>query len=121
MLSTDRRAAGRAGEDAACAYLEGQGFTTLERNFRTRNGEIDIIVRRGSLLVFVEVKARRGKAFGEPEESVTPAKVRKIRMVATEYLAGEGRARGEVRFDVVAVEIDSGGRATGLRHIEAAF
>ena len=77
-MSPDRRAKGRAGEDAACAELSRQGFEIVERNWRVREGEVDVIARRGDLLVFAEVKSRTGTAFGAPEESVTPAKARPL-------------------------------------------
>lgn len=111
---------GRDGEEFACRYLEGRGFSITERNFRTRNGEIDIVAGLGDLTVFVEVKARRSRVFGEPEESVTPLKARKIRMVASEYLAG-GEGPQDVRFDVVSITMDGKGNPTGIRHIEGAF
>lgn len=119
-MSPDRRAKGRAGEDAACAELILQGFDIVERNWRVREGEVDVIARRGDLLVFAEVKSRTTTTFGEPEESVTPAKTRKLRSLAAQYLA-TGSGHGQVRFDVIAVMLDQGGEVLELRHIPDAF
>ena len=82
-----RKAQGDAAEDRACRHLEGSGFTIVERNFRTRGGEIDIVARKGDALVFVEVRSREVSAFGTPEESVTPAKRRRIVGAARQYLS----------------------------------
>ncbi|HWS14676.1 MAG TPA: YraN family protein, partial [Candidatus Methylomirabilis sp.] len=73
-----RRAQGDAAEERACRHLEGVGFTIGDRNYRARGGEIDIVARKGDLLVFVEVRSREDAAFGTPEETVTPAKRRRI-------------------------------------------
>ena len=115
-----RKALGRLGEDLACRHLEGEGFHIVERNWRTRQGEIDVVARRGDLIAFVEVKARRGEEYGEPEESVTPAKARRIRHVAAQYLTQAYRS-GEVRFDVIGVKFGAGDRVIQLRHTEDAF
>ena len=88
----------------------------LERRFRLRIGEIDLIAERGELLVFVEVKARRGTTAGRPAEAVTPAKQRRLARVALAYLARRGWLDRPCRFDVV--EVFEGGR---MRHIEDAF
>ena len=115
-----RRELGRLGEDVACRYLADRGFTIEERNWRTRNGEIDVIATKGKLTVFVEVKARRTLAFGEPEESVDARKIRKLRGLASEYLSEHG-ATGELRFDVISVVVDKDGAASEVRHIPGAF
>lgn len=119
-MNPDRRALGRAGEDAACELLERKGFTVIERNWRCRAGEIDLIARRDGLLVFTEVKSRTSTAFGEPEESVTPVKARRIRALATEYLAASP-THGDVRFDVIAVMLDKAGKVLETRHTPDAF
>jgi putative endonuclease len=119
-MSPDRRAKGRAGEDAACAELLGQGFEIVERNWRVREGEIDVIARRGDLLVFAEVKSRTTDAFGDPAEAVTPAKARRLRSLAALYLSA-GPEHGEARFDVFAVMLGPSGEVTELRHITDAF
>ena len=119
-MSPDRRAKGRLGEDAACDELARQGFDIVYRNWRVREGEIDVIARREDLLVFAEVKSRTGTAFGDPEESVTPAKARRLRSLAARYLA-DSPGYGQVQFDVFAVMLDASGAVLQLRHIPDAF
>ena len=94
---------GDRGEDLALRYLRGRGYTLLERNYRTRSGEIDLILRHGPVLVFVEVKLRRGTGFGEPAEAVTPRKQERIRACAEQYLASREPDFEEARFDVVGI------------------
>jgi putative endonuclease len=115
-----RRARGEAAEDGACRHLERSGFTIEERNFRTRVGEIDIVARKGDVLVFVEVRSRGDHDFGTPEESVTPAKRRRIVAAARRYLSMVPPSSWrEARFDVIAIE--GSGAAAVLRHYRAAF
>lgn len=97
------RALGQAGEDIACAYLEGKKFTIVERGFRMFRGEIDIIARDGGTLVFVEVKTRADETHGRPEESVTPGKQRQIRRIARGYLLEHPFGDAGCRFDVVSI------------------
>ena len=115
-----RRAQGDAAEERACRHLERAGFTIVERNFRTRGGEIDIVVRKGDLLVFVEVRSREVPGFGTPEESVTPAKRRRIVAAARRYLSNvPASSWREARFDVIAIEgVEN---AAVIRHYPAAF
>ena len=115
-----RRAQGDAAEERACRHLERSGFTIVERNFRTRGGEIDIVARKGDLLVFVEVRSREVPGFGTPEESVTPAKRRRIVAAARRYLTNvPASSWREARFDVIAIE--GAGNAAVIRHYPAAF
>ena len=115
-----RRAQGDAAEDRACRHLEGLGCAIVERNFRTKGGEIDIVVREGDVLVFVEVRSREDAGFGTPEESVPPAKRRRIVAAARHYLPKVPPSSWrEARFDVIAIE--GSGDAAGLRHYPAAF
>ncbi|MGE0593533.1 MAG: YraN family protein [Vicinamibacterales bacterium] len=100
----DRQALGQAGEDVACDALRQRGYEVVARRYRTRLGEIDIVARDGSTTVFVEVKARRGAAFGSGAEAVTATKRRRLVRMARDYLA---RARGPAapcRFDVVTLD-----------------
>jgi putative endonuclease len=115
-----RRAQGDAAEDRACRHLEGSGFAIVERNFRTPGGEIDIVARKGDVLVFAEVRSREAAGFGTPEESVTPAKRRRIVAAARRYLSKVPPSSWrEARFDVIAIE--GSGDAAVLRHYPAAF
>jgi putative endonuclease len=98
-----RPALGRAGEDIACEALRGLGYSIVERRFRTRRGEIDIVARDGETLVFVEVKGRDGVSGCTPAEAVTSQKRRRLMLVALEYLARHRLADAPCRFDVVAI------------------
>jgi putative endonuclease len=98
-----RQALGRAGEDLAAAWYEANGYTLVARNWRCRDGEIDLVARRGRVLVVCEVKTRSSVAFGAPAEAVTPAKQARLRSLALSFLR-EQRVRGaQLRFDVAAV------------------
>lgn len=112
-------ALGDAGERAAADYLEGKGYRVLHRNYRSGRGEIDLIARAGRTIVFVEVKTRSTASYGEPEEAVTASKVRRIRRVASAYLAERRIGECDCRFDVIAV-VSDGGRLT-VRHTEDIF
>ncbi len=116
----ERRTGGDAAEERACRHLEGAGLAIVERNFRTKGGEIDIVARKGEVLVFVEVRSREVPDFGTPEESVTPAKRRRIVATARHYLSKVPPSSWrEARFDVIAIE--GSGDGAELRHYPAAF
>jgi len=107
---------GTEAEAAACRFLEGEGFTITERNWRGKGGEADIVARKGDLLAFVEVRSRENALFGRPEESVDLAKRRRIVRAARHYLSTIPAASWrEARFDVIALEGDT------LRHYPGAF
>lgn len=114
-MSDPRRAFGAEAEARAAAWYEAAGYTIVARNWRCRDGELDIVALRGRQLVFVEVKARRTDRFGIPAEAVTPEKQRRLRRLAMEFMQESDVPRGSLRFDVVSV---LGGR---LEVIEAAF
>lgn len=96
-------ALGNIGENAAVDFLRKMGYEILDRNFRCKLGEIDIIAKNKKLLVFVEVKTRRNKLYGMPAEAVTYAKQQKIINTALYYLNGAGLSNPEVRFDVIEI------------------
>ncbi len=116
---------GRRGEEVAAAYLVGQGWEIVARNWRTRAGELDIIARDGEWLVFVEVRARRAgrkgaaPAAGRPEESVTPRKQLQLIAMSEAYLF-ELPYAGPVRIDVIALELAADGSVVRLNHIRDA-
>ena len=103
------------GESGAAKLLEDKGFKVIERNYRTRAGEIDIIAKDGNTYVFVEVKARASAEFGAPGEMVTPAKMYKLAGAAKQWLAENGVRNKPCRFDVVTVLGEE------IEHIEGAF
>lgn len=118
-MTQDRLTLGRRGEDAAAQFLKRNGMKIVERNLRTPVGEIDLIVRQKKILAFVEVKTRRGQAFGSPAEAVGPRKQRQIIRAANWYLSGQEDTRLQPRFDVVAVVVD--GENLNIEHIPNAF
>jgi len=94
---------GAAAEALAASYLATRGLTIVQRNYRCRGGEIDLIARDGEVLVFVEVRLRRNRAFGTAAESITAAKRRRLRLAARHYLARLGR-EPPCRFDAVLLD-----------------
>ena len=128
----DRRSVlGRYGEALAVRYLREQGMEVLERNWRCRHGEVDVVARDGDCLVICEVKTRRSSGFGEPVEAVTFAKARRLRRLAAAYLASSAAAGGgsggpglgsagghvaEVRVDVIGI-LCRPGRPAVVRHV----
>ena len=112
---------GRRGERLAVRYLRSAGWTVMARNYRFGRREVDLVVRKGRLLAFVEVKTRAGGECGHPEEAVTWKKRREIEAVAAEYLVRNMPADGPVRFDVIAIEVALDGRVTRLEHLEDAW
>ena len=117
MKRTSRQETGRRGEDMAVAYLRQKGYRVLQRNFRYRRAEIDLIVRRENLLVFVEVKARRDTGFGFPESFVSPEQAALIVGAADQYVQ-EQQWEGMIRFDIVAITLAP---ALAIEHFEDAF
>ncbi len=113
-------ALGRSGEEAAVAYLRKKKFVIVERGFRFHRGEIDIIAYDGDTLVFIEVKTRRDKVFGLPEESVTPAKQAQVRRVAEAYLMIHNLHDVPCRFDILSISCDEK-EGYQIRHLRNAF
>ncbi len=98
---------GKEGEKLAVQYLQKTGYIILARNYRQKSGEIDIIAKDNSILVFVEVKTRRGTALGSPFAAVTLRKQRQISRVAQEYLSRNNLFEKDARFDVVSIIMDN--------------
>ena len=124
MASDLRQRLGGVGEQLAVDHLRRLGYEIVERNYRTRWGEIDVIAARGRVLVFCEVKARRaGGAAGGPFDAVGPAKQAQVRRMAGGWLATrrERPYAAQIRFDVIGVTVDRGGRLVSLEHLEGAF
>ncbi|MGZ5292307.1 MAG: YraN family protein [Actinomycetota bacterium] len=107
--SDGRSGRGRDGEDAALRVYRRRGFRAVARNWRCPLGELDLVLERGGLLVFCEVKARTGAAFGGGYEAVTWSKRRKLRQLAEAFLAAGAPAHRQVRFDVASVWLGPGG------------
>ena len=98
---------GQTGEALAGTLLEQKGYIILERNYKTKMGEIDIIARHGDTLVFVEVKARTNSSFGNPKYAVNRKKQKKISMTALYYLKATNQSNAKARFDVVSILLES--------------
>ncbi|WP_309474802.1 YraN family protein [Dissulfurirhabdus thermomarina] len=114
-----RHRLGRASEALAADFLRRHGYRILERNYRAACGEVDLVAEDGDCVVFVEVKARRTAACGDPREAVTPRKQRQVVRTAECFLQERGWLHREVRFDVLAVSLD--GEAARVEHIPWAF
>jgi putative endonuclease len=121
----ERSRLARAGEEAALARYLRAGYRLLARNWRCPLGELDLVLCRGPVVVFCEVKTRRGSRFGPPQEAVTWRKQRKLRLLAEAFLAAQGvgpagGGRLTVRFDVASVAVGRGG-APSVEVFEDAF
>jgi putative endonuclease len=108
------------GERIAAAYLTDAGLRVLDRNWRCREGELDIVAREGDALVFCEVKTRRGTGFGHPVEAVTVSKQRRLRVLAQRWLAAHDEHAPDLRFDVVGVLVRPE-RPALVTHLRGAF
>lgn len=107
-MSTYNRQFGNWGEQIAAQFLEMHGFVILARNYRTPYGEIDIIVQKEDLIVFVEVKTRSGNAFGMPEDAITPQKREHLTQSALHYLQQNEGKITDWRIDVISILRDKG-------------
>jgi putative endonuclease len=113
-----RKKLGDFGESAALAHLMRRGCVEVARKWRCPAGEIDLLIRDGATLVFVEVRTRRGSVSGAAEESIGPAKRARLIALAYAYLAAAGLPDDTPwRIDVVAVDVDRSGRVARLDHI----
>ena len=115
LKPTARQGLGRTGERLAAETLMSKGYRILERNFRCRQGEIDLVAEDEQDIIFVEVKARRGVSFGLPEDALTMRKRRKLVEVASYYLDLHTCSDRSWRIDVVAVQFSSGGKLEEIR------
>lgn len=109
---------GKQGEAEAVGYLRGKGYEILARNYRYQHAEIDLIAKKGKLMVFVEVKTRTNLSFGNPEEFVSYTKAKLVMKAAENYIFAQNWLY-DVRFDIMAVTIV--GNELRVKHIEDAF
>jgi putative endonuclease len=122
MTRTARQGLGAAGEAHARRHLERQGYRFLEANWRYLGGELDLIVREGDLVVFVEVKTRRGERFGMAEEGISPAQADRLLRAAQMYLETRPDLAERIwRVDLVAITLDRSGAVARLSHIQDAI
>ncbi len=117
---TDAAALGVRGEQLAADYLEQRSATVLARNWRCRDGELDLVALDGDEIVFVEVKTRSGIGFGMPAEAVTNQKAQRIRKLASLWLGAHREGWAQVRFDVIGIVVQGSGPAS-IEHYKGAF
>jgi putative endonuclease len=110
---------GNWGEEKAADFLSGKGYEIIEKNYRHKHAEIDLIARKDKMLIFVEVKTRSGTGFGMPEEFVNYTKARLVMQAAEHYIFDKDW-QFDVRFDIISILIFSNG-GYDIRHIEDAF
>jgi putative endonuclease len=116
-----RRDVGILGEKLARDFLGKNGYHILETNYRCPQGEIDIIARHKDTLVFVEVRTKRSRQFGSPEESITPAKMERLRALSAHYWQNHDNLPQLWRIDVIAVELDRNQKVSRIELIENAI
>ena len=121
MPTDTRRATGIRGEEEAARFLARCGYAILDKNVRTRDGEIDLVAKEGKTLVFVEVKTRKDLAGDPPQAAVNTRKQNRLGKLAHGYLKLRGLREMPCRFDVVAVIVNEEGGVKAIRHIPNAF
>ncbi len=104
-MTKARQQTGSWGEQLACEYLEQKDYQILDRNYRSKFGELDIVARNGEYLVFCEVKTRNGKGSIHPTAAITPRKIRKLRQLGQLYIQQKKIYYLQPRFDVVAIQM----------------
>lgn len=114
----DKKSIGTLGEQLAEQFLRRKGYAISEKNFHTRFGEIDIIARRNSTLIFIEVKTRTSTFFGLPEESITPYKQERWKKSVWVYCQTKNLHGIQLRFDVIAILLNTQTRKASLRHFK---
>ena len=112
---------GKWGEDIAVKLLEARGYVVLQRNYRTRYGEMDIVTQFGEILIFVEVKTRTNRNFGFPEDAITATKRAHLEATAQAYLQDHPDFNGEWRIDVIAIEQKPGSELPEIEWFENAI
>ena len=120
-MSGANRRLGQWGERQARLFLEAKGYAVVASNYRCRAGEMDIVAQEGDEFVFVEVKTRRGNAYGPPEESISPARAERLAAVAEEFLQsrlGDGYHSGTSwRIDLICLNLNRWGKLLSVNHI----
>ena len=116
----NRKETGAIAENIAADYLLKRGYNIRERNYRTCNGEIDIIAEKGEALVFFEVRAKTGRAFGSAEESITERKKKRLIALAEAYLGDTGEQPESCRIDIIAIRLSTNGKLMRFNVIENA-
>lgn len=115
----EKQKLGRYGEERAFQYLKDRGYVFLDRNWRCAHGEIDLVMRDGNRLVFIEVKTRNGNGFGHPFEAITPNKIVRMRKLVAEWCLNARISSANVRLDAVAVLVRDG--RVAIEHLKQVF
>lgn len=121
MKERNRKETGYYGEAIACRALEKRGYRLVEKNFTIHGGEIDLIMKKGRELIFVEVKTRRNEHYGSPLESITPQKQRRMIRAAEVFLCGKGCSDADVRFFAVGICLNGQDRPVKIEILEDIF
>jgi putative endonuclease len=116
----NRKETGAIAENIAADYLSKRGYKIRERNYRTREGEIDIIAEKEGTLIFFEVRAKTGRAFGSAEESITERKQKRLVALAEAYLSDSGEQPDSCRIDIIAIKLGANGTLIRLDVVENA-
>jgi len=116
----EKKELGKKGEEKALRFLKKKGYRILGTNYFCREGEIDIVARQGEYLAFIEVRTKSDLEFGTPEESITPAKMRRLQKAAYHYLYHQDKTPDLWRIDVVVVELDGHQKPKRIELIENA-
>ena len=119
-MPTPRSRLGAKGEELARKHLTAKGYKVLTNNFRSRDGEVDIVALDRDCLVFVEVRTKRGTDFGTPQESLTPKKQEKLILVSEAYIQTLDRRPDDWRIDLIAVSLSKRGVLEDVEHFENA-
>lgn len=117
MTENGRKKLGAFGERVAAIQLEAAGYQIVARNWRCQTGEIDLIAQKNDVLHFVEVKTRKGRQSGLPEEALTPRKGQQLTQLALRYIAEYELDDADWQIDLVAVELDTAGKVLRIDHI----
>ena len=107
-MKTARRKFGDRGEDRAVAFFELKGFTVIDRNWSCRVGEIDLVCKKDRITHFIEVKTRRSKMYGNPEESITPAKLANLQRAVMVYMNQKQLSWENIQVDALAILAEPG-------------
>jgi putative endonuclease len=116
-----KKQVGDKGEDIAADFLKDKGYNIIQRNYRCRYGEIDIIAEHDRTIIFAEVRTRRTETFGSPQGSITSSKIDKISKTALCYIQEKNLIEQACRFDVIAITYSKGSQKPNIIHIENAF
>ncbi|MEM9777413.1 MAG: YraN family protein [Chloroflexota bacterium] len=117
-MTNARKKLGAWGEKVAITHLQAHGYKILDQNWHCQIGEIDIIAEQGGVISFVEVKTRRGRSAGSPEESITPRKAQKLMQTALTWLGEQEDDDADWQIDLIAVELDAKGKLLRCEHFE---